>query len=171
MEKLKKYFLVALLSMASLLPFSGCNLEIWNKDTTLGSKMQDFELLALDSSSVFKIKPIAMGRPTVIVFFEPYCPHCRAETESIMKNINQFDSTVFCFLSVASIQDVKSFYDSYKFSNYSNIHVGVDTSYEYMKYFNINNVPHTSVYNKDHVLIKVFSSKVDAEEILKAIKK
>lgn len=140
----------------------------FNKGNVKNEKMPSISLLLLDSMSVLNTRDLPTNDPVILFFFEPSCPYCRAETESILKNIGQFRNTQFCFISSASLKDVKDFELKYKLRQYGNIRVGIDTGYVYVDHFRITGVPHTSLYRKG-LLQKIFPSNVDAKRIVEEI--
>ncbi|NLR66838.1 TlpA family protein disulfide reductase [Chitinophaga varians] len=135
-----------------------------------GDVLMDLNLQLLDSARYFNIRSVSPGKPVVLFFFSPYCPYCRKETESILKNIEKFKAIQLVFLSIDSIGDLNMFSRNYQISKYPNVIIGKDTGAVYFRYFNLKNIPHTSIYSKDHKLSYVFRFQTSAEEILDQVK-
>lgn len=134
-----------------------------------GEPIPSFNILLTDSLSMIHTDKISNSGPIVLIFFDPYCMHCAAETESIVKNITKLKQVKFCFLSIASMKDVRFFYHKYNMGRYDNIIVGVDTGFAYMKHFGVTGVPHTTIYTKNRRLTKVFLSEITASQLLSEI--
>ncbi|MGN7821018.1 peroxiredoxin family protein [Chitinophaga sp. 22536] len=139
-------------------------------DRSVGLTLPSIKMMMIDSSTYFDTNSISMSAPVVMLFFDPYCDFCRAEVKSILGSMDQFKDVEFCFLTAASIKDVRSFNREFDLNKYNNIHLGIDTGLIYLKFYNINRVPHTSVYSNGRKVKKAFASKVDASEILSALK-
>lgn len=131
-----------------------------------GDLMPAVNILLVDSVSIFNPRYLPGKEPTVLVFFDPYCQYCRAETESILKDIDKFSNKQICFLSIAPMKDVRRFYEDFNMSKYSNVHVGVDIGAVYMKTFGVTTVPHTSIYSGDKLLMKVYTSNIESRQLL-----
>lgn len=151
-----------------LMTICGCDNSGKTTDK-IGYSMPSISLLQLDSVSSINTDRLPDSVPNVLIFFDPYCEFCRAETGSIIKNLKSFGNTHFCFLSIAPINDIKSFYSHFELRKYSNISIGLDTGAVYIRYFSATQVPHTSVYEKGKKLKAVFTSGTNAEEILAKI--
>ncbi|WP_212005668.1 thioredoxin family protein [Chitinophaga sp. HK235] len=134
----------------------------------IGDSIPSVDLLMLDGATVMNTKSLSKYSSVVFVFFDPYCPFCKKETESIVKSLDDFGKTQFCFLSIASVNDIKVFEKTFNLDQYPNVHIGRDTLASYLSLYRINVVPHTAVYS-NHGLKEVFTSAVDAKIILKAI--
>ncbi|SJZ74078.1 hypothetical protein SAMN04488128_1011419 [Chitinophaga eiseniae] len=136
----------------------------------LGKPMPSIDVLLLDSATVVNTKNLPNASATVLVLFDPYCEICSNEISAIMKSINKFDNTQFCFMSIASIADIRTFYASYMGKKYPNVHIGVDTGWAYLRYFKPLGVPHTSVFSSKKKLKKEFLSQVTVEQLLAEVK-
>nr|WP_295873411.1 thioredoxin-like domain-containing protein [uncultured Chitinophaga sp.] len=147
----------------------GCKRDVPGKTDREGELIPPIDMLLIDSVSIFNVNAFPKSDKTVLIFFEPYCQHCRAETESIVKNIKKFENTNICFLSVAPMSDVRNFNKHFGLEKYPHVRVGIDTGALYMRHFEIKGVPHTSVYPKNKRLLRVFPFEVDAKQLLMAL--
>ncbi|QJB39081.1 hypothetical protein HF324_14905 [Chitinophaga oryzae] len=128
--------------------------------------LPSFNILLLDSASVLNTKNFSDSDDLVMFLFDPYCEHCRAETESIVNSMEILKRKQFCFISVAKIEDLRSFSKNYRLDRFQNIHVGVDTGFVYIQSFRVRNVPHTTVFSRNR-LRKVFVGATEAKALLK----
>lgn len=120
-----------------------------------GTEMPGFEVTMIDSLSHFSTKSIATGRPSVLFSFDPTCPYCRAETESIVKHIKMLSGIDICMITYSQYTDFKKFYTHYGLGNYPNIIAGIDKSQGFINYFQAPEVPVMAIYDTNKKLKKV----------------
>jgi len=150
--------------------FMFCQCKQYSLTPVTGDLMPSVDVLLMDSTTVFNTSKMEGKDSYVLVFFEPDCPHCQKEIESVLKDIGAFGNTKFCLLSVSSFSEIRNFYKHYDIGRYANVIVGKDTAAGYAKYFGIRTVPHTSIYASDRSLKKVFDSSVDSKKLIAAVR-
>lgn len=150
--------------------FMFCQCKQYSLTPVAGDSMPSVDVLLMDSVTVFNTSNMKGKDSYVLLFFEPDCPHCQKEVEGILRNIDSFDNTSFCFLSISSLRDIRTFCKRYELTKYHNVVVGKDTALAYAKYFGVRTVPHTSIYASDRTLKKVFSSSVDSKQLLSVVR-
>lgn len=130
-----------------------------------GKPLPSFSFLLMDSTKRINTDSILSGKPTVLVYFSPYCPYCRAQTNEIIEGIKSLKNIQFFLLSDFPFNQVKQYYEQYKLSNYPNITVGKDLDSYFTKYFNASAVPYLAIYDADKRLKQVFMGKTEINEI------
>ena len=156
----------------NLIPFlilvlSGCNSR---KHELTGKENQSipvFNLLMPDSTTYYNTANIPTGKPVVLYYFNPQCPFCKAQMEDIKKNMDNLKDIQFLIFTSFSFDGMKSFYNQYDLSQYSNVITGVDTSYFFANYFQTTNVPYLAIYGKDLKLNEAFLGKTRIKDIKK----
>jgi thiol-disulfide isomerase/thioredoxin len=128
-----------------------------------GKKMPSFNLLLMDSVTHLNTTNIAQGTPTVLFYFSPYCPYCKAQAKDIIKNINSVSNIRFYLLSNFPFPDVKKYYSALK--KYSNITVTQDLDNFFGDYFHTPGVPFIAIYDKNKNLKKAFIGNVPTDII------
>ena len=136
-----------------------------------GKPLPFFNLLLIDSITHFNTKNIPAGKPTVLFFFSPDCPHCRALTKEIVSDMKTFKNVQFYILTSFPFELLKKYYDHYKLKNYSNITVGQDVASYFANYFKATGVPYIAIYSKEKRLKQVLVGKVSTSRIIDAVLK
>lgn len=135
-----------------------------------GKPLPEFNLLLTDSTTWLNTRNIPAGKPTVLFYFSPTCPYCRAQTEEIIEDMDKLKSMQFYFITSSSLAGLKSFCKEFELSKYRNIISGVDTGHIVSDYFEIEGVPYTAIFNKNKKLNKSYLGKIYSSQLIKAAK-
>jgi thiol-disulfide isomerase/thioredoxin len=115
-----------------------------------------FNLLLVDSTTLFNTKDIPSGEPIVLMYFSPDCEHCQHQTEEILKNMDSLRNVRFVLLTALPFDKMKNFYYYYKLGNYKNITIGKDQDYYFSRHYGSQYVPYLAIYDRHKKLVKVF---------------
>ena len=146
----------------------------YNKSKTFRSVQENiasipsFNLLLLDSTTVFNTNQIALGRPILFLYFSPDCEHCQVQTKSLLKNIRLLNNMQIYFFSPMPLSELKTFCNIYHLSNYKNIVVAKDLDYAFYRYYNARSFPCIAIYDKQKKLVKLYREEVNANQIATA---
>jgi len=130
-----------------------------------GKKIPSFKFLLIDSTTVLNTDSIKQGQSFVIFYFDPGCPHCRAELRDIIKHNNELKNVTFYMLTWYSHKIVKNFSNEFNLNAYSNFTIGIDYTDSLYKYFSIPSVPFLAFYDKEKRLNQVLVGKIDYKTI------
>jgi thiol-disulfide isomerase/thioredoxin len=130
-----------------------------------GTALPAFSLLLMDSTTRFNSSSLPADKPIVLFYFSPDCPYCRAQTESIISNIESLKDIQFCMLTYWDFGEIKDYYKKYKLNKYSNIVVGQDYSGFFGEHFKTQSVPYIAIYDKNKILTQVLIGNVGAKAI------
>ncbi|WP_207510453.1 TlpA family protein disulfide reductase [Longitalea luteola] len=133
-----------------------------------GKPMPSFSLLSLDSTTWINSKDFPIGKPTVMFYFSPYCPHCKAQTKQIVQEIDELKNIQFYFISSYSLAEVKAYANEFQLAKYPNVTTALDSASFINDYFEIPGFPYFAIYGKDKKLNKSFLGKLYISQILKA---
>jgi thiol-disulfide isomerase/thioredoxin len=161
-----KHFILLFIIM-SLISCFGVEPQKTGKE---GKYLPDFKLLLTDSSTKLYTQNVTLDKPIVLFYFSPYCPHCKAQTKTIIENIDNLKDIQFFFISNLPLQAVIGFYKEYQLVRYSNIVTGVDSANFVSDYFEIPGYPYIAIYGKDKKLNKSFLGKIYSSQIKKVAK-
>lgn len=130
---------------------AGCyGKKLETKKTGLeGQAMPKIDLIAADGVSHFNTEDIAPGKPTILFAFQPWCPYCRAQTTSMINQIQKLKDVNIYMLSDCKYSEFKKFCYKYKLQNYPNIRAGIDYNGSFSKYFRKNSIPYLAIYSPD----------------------
>jgi thiol-disulfide isomerase/thioredoxin len=158
---MKKVLLIFLLT-----GLSGCLSHQSTIKTGLeGAPMPSFDLLLADSMTHFNTKSIPVGKPVVLFYFQPWCPYCKAQTETMIEQMQSLKGIRFYMLTSSLSPLFKQFYDHYELSKYPNIIVGIDDSLIFGNYFKTPGVPYLAIYDRDKKLKRVLIGQSDISVI------
>lgn len=134
-----------------------------------GRLLPSFDLLLPDSVTHFNTANIPTGKPFVVIGFEPFCSHCQAETQDIIKNIRQLKDISIYYVTPYPFWQMRSFYKHYRLIQYPNIIMGRDLRNAFFSQFRSNTVPYTAIFDAQKRLKKAFLTQTDAKSLAKAI--
>ena len=133
--------------------------------------MPDFELLLPDSTTILNTRNIPKDKISILIHFESDCLECQAQTSDILKNMDSLKSIQFYFLTTERFQRLSVFNKHYKIVNYPNIIAGQDFEKFFPKFIQIPSTPLLAVYDKNKKLRMVFNGRINAQELISALKK
>lgn len=137
----------------------------------LHPELPAFNILLLDSATVFNTFDIPKGKPIVIMTFMPDCDHCQKLTEKLLKGMDTLKNIRFYLVSPMEIKDIKRFSEKYELSKYHNIVIGKDKDYFGPTFYQVRYVPFLALYDKDKQLIDVYEQTVEVKALADASKK
>ena len=134
------------------------------------STLPSFDMLLMDRATIVHSKEIPTGKPIVVIYFRPDCPHCNQETKLFIDNIEALKGVRFYYLTSASFDDIKGFYDHYNLEQYQNIIVGKDYEHSFFEVFNPRTVPYMAIYDGKKNLVKVYHGEVGISSLIAAVR-
>lgn len=161
---------IALFLLIGWTLFSAFSAPVSPKTGMEGRLLASFDLLLPDSVTHFNTANIPTGKPFVVIGFDPFCTHCQAETQDILKNIGQLKDVPIYYVTPYPFWEVKAFYYHFKLKQYPNITIGRDYRNGFFSEFKAPNVPYTAVFDAKKRLKKVFASQTDAKSLAQAIR-
>jgi thiol-disulfide isomerase/thioredoxin len=144
-----------------------CSCAFRNREKNL---LPFFNLLLIDSVTIFNTSQIPEGRPIVLMYFSPDCEHCQRETEELISNMDSLKNVEFYFVSYDPFDRLKIFNSHYKLSKFPNIILGRDYSFFLSKHFNVKVTPYLAIYNKYKQLNIVYAGKGEIHEIIASLR-
>lgn len=128
-----------------------------------------FNILLLDSSTVFNTYNVPQGKPTVLMFFSPDCDHCEMQTDSILKHMDAMKNVNFYLFTPLSLAQTRVFYNKLGLKKYPNITVGQDSQFFFPAFYGTSYVPYIVVYDRNKKLVKGWEGGVKIPELLSAL--
>jgi peroxiredoxin len=156
--------ILLLLVIAAL---SGCFGSEPQKTGKEGKPMPQFSMLLTDSISRLHTRDMPSNKPVVFFYFSPYCPFCKAQTNSIVENIDRLKEIQFYFVTNYPLASVKRFCEENQLAKYPNISTVLDSANSIGDYFEVRGVPYLAIYGKNKTLNKTFLGKIYTSEIKK----
>lgn len=130
-----------------------------------GQLLPSFDILLPDSATYVNIGSVPPGSPTILFYYGPQCPFCQAEMKEIINNMSQLEDFQFYIFTSSPFSEMKSFYEQFQLSKYSNVKMGIDYSFFFGRYFRTESIPFTAIYGKDRRLKGAFIGSMSYEQI------
>jgi len=132
-----------------------------------GKPMPEFSFLLIDSITRIYTRDIPTGKPTVFLYFSPYCPYCKAQTKMIIENMDNLKDIKFLFISSYPLPTLKDFEKEYQLAKYPNITMGMDSATTIRDYYEMTGIPYLAIYGKDKKLNHTFQGKIYTSQLKK----
>lgn len=132
-------------------------------------KLPAFNILELDSTTIYNTYNIPEGKPVAIVYFDPNCKHCKASTGRLVKGMDSLRNVQFYFVTpVHSMSMTRTFYDTYHLGDLKNVKmVGRDYEFFFLSYYGVRNLPDVAIYDAKKKLVKLIDGEFSASDIYK----
>lgn len=130
-----------------------------------GRLLPSFPIRLMDSTTQFNMADITAGSPFVVIYFSPYCPHCRAETREMINNMNLISHTRFYMISNFPFSSIRQYYDHFKLGRYPNIIVGQDINTYFLNYYKLQGIPYMAIYNRNKQLSSAMMGQMRVSQI------
>lgn len=136
-----------------------------------GGKVPPFQM-TLHDGKAFRAQNLPLGKSIIIVYFSPECEECHAFTTEMLKRIGDFQSASIAMITYMPLEKVKPYVAENKLYMYSNVYVGTEGNSLFVRnYYNIMQFPFVTLYDKNGVLIKKYTSKeVNMEDLISRLK-
>lgn len=122
-------------------------------------KVPPFRMVQADGE-IFRAENLPFGMPIIIIYFSPDCDDCQLFVSDLLARINDFRKVSIAMITYLPVKRVWDFVVKNKLTSFSNIYVGTESSYMIVKnYYNIEQFPFVTLYNKNGDLIKKYLSK------------
>ena len=128
-----------------------------------------FNLLLVDSSTIFNTNNISTGKPIVFMYFSPDCEHCEESTKSLLLNMNSLRQVQFYLVTTDPFDRLKAFYERNKLIKYPNIVLGRDFKSFFPLHFKTDVVPLLVIYDKRKQLKVAFVGGFDVNKFIKVV--
>ena len=130
-----------------------------------------FNVMEMDSVTIFNTYNIPKGRPVAIMLFSPDCGHCARMTDEILEKIDSLSGIDFYLVTpVHNMDDIRKFYEHHHHAEYSNVKmVGRDYEFFYGGYYKIAVVPDLALYDAQKKLVKLFQGETRVHFIYEAL--
>jgi len=126
-----------------------------------------FNILLIDSTTIFNTYNIPSGKPTVLMFFDPDCKHCKATTRMICEKMDSLkDIQFYIFTARHDMSMIQNYYKKFHLADYPNIKaVGMDTEFFFFSYYGVHYVPDLAVYDENKKLIKLLDASCTVQDL------
>lgn len=132
-------------------------------------KLPAFNLLELDSATVFNTFNIPEGRPTILMFFSPDCDHCQMVTDTMAHHMNEMKDVQIYMMTIMPISEVKKFAAKLHLEKYKDIHLFKDQDFFFPRFYKASYVPYIVVYDRHKKLVAAYEGGAKLNELIHAV--
>ena len=129
-----------------------------------GEQMPDF-IVQTDSSSFIHTRERITEKATVLFYFSPGCPYCRAQLRSMRAEMKQMEDVKFYMVSNAGLPEIREIQKQYKLTGLNNVVIGRDTGYTIASYYRVSIVPFTAIYKADKTMLSAYRGQMPAGQL------
>ena len=130
-----------------------------------------FDILLMDSSTIFQTQKIGNDKPVVFLVFNSSCEHCQKEASDLVKNKSRLSTIRLVMMSYENISLIKSFYNKYSLSRIEGLIIGRDYRFAGANYFMYESIPFCAIYSKKHKYLQSLERDFDTDSIFNVLKK
>lgn len=130
-----------------------------------------FNILEMDSTTIFNTYNIPKGKPVAIVFFDPECKHCKRTMKRLTSSMDSVKNVSFYFVTPHHYMgNVKKFYEEHHLGDYKNVQVvGRDYEFFFFSYYGTKYLPDIVIYDANKKLVKLIEGEFSATDIYGAL--
>lgn len=138
-------------------------------ETAPPASLPAFSFTTLDGGTVTKadLKP---GLPTVVMFFDPYCDHCKKQAADLVKGQDQLPKAQYLFVSTEELGPIADFKKAHFGGFRHPITFAKDAQYRFDGWFGYSVVPTLVIFNAQGKTVKKVDHELSVAE-LKALLK
>ena len=132
----------------------------------VGDKAPDFQLGSTDGKTVVALSSFT-DKPTVLVFWASWCPHCQSELPVLQKVYDEFKSKGVNVVGVSvdrSMSDAGGFIKSRSIT-FPNAYAGTDKARQTLGAYGVKGIPAVYVIDKGGIVRAHHSGEVSASTI------
>ncbi len=118
----------------------------------------------------FTNKDLKKKQQTIFIYFNSGCDYCQNEAKLIKEHIDKFNNVQLIFVSIETIDEIKTFSKQYQLDNYDNITFLSDKRDDFTTRFGATSVPYLLIYDQDQKLIKKHKGQLTISGLQKALK-
>ncbi|OMP80064.1 thioredoxin fold domain-containing protein [[Flexibacter] sp. ATCC 35208] len=134
-----------------------------------GQPLPTFRILSHDSTSSYYTTANRRSGATILFYYSPTCPYCRAQMKDMLQTMNRMVGVQVYAITSAPYKAMKQFYEHFELKKFSNVIAGVDTGLSVSKYYKIKSVPYTIVYGKNGKLKHVYSGQIYSSQLIAVV--
>jgi thiol-disulfide isomerase/thioredoxin len=132
-------------------------------------KVPKLDLLTLDNIRVSELEALTSSKPSIIVFFNSECDHCKFQIQEIEKYNQKLKEVNVLLISSEELTSLQSFASLFDFENIPSFQFLKIYEKDVYKAFGSLTVPHIFIYDKDNNLKREFKGETGLEAILQHV--
>ncbi|MCG3167640.1 MAG: hypothetical protein POELPBGB_03434 [Bacteroidia bacterium] len=137
--------------------------------SSFGQVLPDFKFSLADNSTFTK-ENLAKEKPVVVFYFDPFCDGCIKQAKQLSSQLTKFNSVNLVWVSTESDWKLLNEFKNNWFKTASNVFVCSDTQFKFDVWFGYSEFPAVYAYNSNWQRTAKFSTELNIDELLKALK-
>ena len=134
-------------------------------------KLPPFRIMQTNGQ-VFNATQLPMGKPIVVIYFDPDCHDCQALMGQLFSQTKSFQKASLALITNASINQVIVFADKYKVATYKNMVVGTEGANAPIgQYYHYPPMPFVALYDKNGNLLMTYKKTVPMADLVERLGK
>lgn len=134
---------------------ASCTLIALSTNAQTG-KLPPFSMMQ-GNGKVFKAQDLPMGKPIIIIYFDPDCDHCKNTTKELLAKSGQFKKASIAMVTFLPVDKVIEFEKKYELKKFKNIYVGTEGNTFFLKnYYRLITMPFIALYTKNGDIVKEY---------------
>jgi thioredoxin-related protein len=129
----------------------------WNLNSIAqAGKIPPFSMMQANGK-VFKAQDLPLGKPIIVIYFDPDCDHCEKTTKELLKKMDEFKKASIAMVTYLAVDKVVEFEKKHGLKKYPNIFVGTEGSTYFLKnYYRLTTMPYIALYTKNGDFVKEY---------------
>lgn len=132
-------------------------------------ELDQLNLLNLDSTQ-FKFTKQDLRGSIMAVVYSPGCEHCQAQAVDFRENMDKLEDVTLIMIGSVPMQQQRDFSVKYGLKEFKNVRFAYSSPVTVLSLWEIHNIPHIVLYNKDFKPIKTFAGTTSVDKILASLK-
>ena len=145
---MKTYLLLMMLCVMSMMTNSDANAQ--------KGKLPPFRMQT-SSGGIFKAEQLPMGKPIILIYFDPGCDHCDELLRAFFRRAGEFTKASVAMITYEHPSRLIAFEKAFHTKDHSNLYTGTEgESFFVRNYYGITSMPFVALYNSMGDLVKEY---------------
>jgi hypothetical protein len=146
--KMKTYLLIVKLSLMLLMMGSDVHAQ--------KGKLPPFRMQT-SAGTIFKAENLPMGKPIILIYFDPGCDHCDQLLKAFFSSANEFEKASVAMITYEHPSRLLAFEKAFHTKDHRNLYTGTEgQSFFVRNYYGISSMPFVALYNSMGDLVKEY---------------
>ena len=109
------------------------------------------------NGKVFKAQDLPMGKPIIIIYFDPDCDHCENTVKELLSKAAEFKKASIAMVTYLPVDKVIAFEKKYELKKHQNIYVGTEGNTFFLRNnYRLTTMPYIVLYTKNGDIVKEY---------------
>jgi hypothetical protein len=124
------------------------------------------------SGTIFKAEHLPMGKPIILIYFDPGCDHCDELLKAFFSRAGEFTKASVAMITYEHPSRLLAFEKAFHTKDHRNIYTGTEgQSFFVRNYYGISSMPFVALYNSMGDLVKEYRINPSLSDLNSQLKK